>query len=393
MDWFQAAGGPSAANNHLCGPADATSVCILQQSIPGAQTQLLGTLKSPNVREYTIGGGMQIGNGFVRADYIDRDWRDFYVTTSTLNTGTVVINGNTVTRNLVTNSNALSRTYKAVQSQFQYRVMNNFNVGGNYTYSKLRGNAVQENVGNGPVTDGNYIFQFPEYQGFIQNKPVGYLDADQTHKLRAWGAYDLHTFFGNFNFSAVERYDSGIPYSASGAIDVRARTNFYCADTTNPACAGGIPTNLGYASGVPTSVNYFFSKRGEFRLDPLRATDLATTYSIGWHGAEVYVEGYVFNVFNTQKIVNSQFGATSTINTTIKTHLTANSGLLRFNPFKDTPVQCPTEATAATCTAMKANWQFPAVAAGSTQSTFGSALTKDAYQTPRTYQMALGIRF
>jgi hypothetical protein len=381
MNWFQTNGGPSAANNHICATsgADLTGVCILSQNIPGAQTQLLGTLKSPNVREYTIGGGMQIGNGFIRADYLDRDWRDFYVTLTSLNTGTVVINGNTLTRNLVTNSNALTRTYKGIQSQFQYRLMNNLNAGGNYTYSKLRGNAIQENVGSGPVTDGGWILTFPEYQGFTQNKPIGYLDADQTHKLRAWASYDLHTFFGNFNFGGIQRYDSGYAYSAAGTVDDRFSANFY--GTGKP---GGI-VNPGYASSPPGSVTYFFSKRGQFRTDPLRATDLSGTYSIGWHGAEVYLEGYVFNVFNTQKIVNTQNGATITLNTTIRTAITAPTVFARFNPFIDTPIQCPTASTDAQCLAMGAHWQIP--------TTFGTANTKDAYQSPRTYQMALGFRF
>jgi len=410
--WFQANGGVSAANNHLCnnnaGSPDLTAICILSQSIPGAQTQLLGTLKSPNVREYTIGGGVQIGNGFFRADYLDRDWSDFYVTLTNLNTGTVVINGNTVTRSLVTNSDALTRTYKGLQTQFQYRLMTNLNLGGNYTYSKLRGNAVQENVGNGPVTDGGWILTFPEFQGFTQNKPVGYLDADQTHKLRMWLSYDLHTFIGNFNFGAINRYDSGVPYNAIATVDDRNRATFYCrgaqaalgiaAETTAQCQAatgkadvsGGI-VNPGYASAPPGSVSYFVRDRGFFRTSALRATDLSTTYSIGWHGAELYVEGYVFNVFNTQKVVNTQSGATSTLNTTIRTALTDPGVFRRFNPFTDTPVECPATSTNAQCMAMNANFQIPLEF--SKGGTFGAPTTKDAYQNPRTYSMAVGVRF
>jgi hypothetical protein len=396
MNWFQTNGGVSAANNHLCGPNDNTSVCILSQNIPGAQTQLLGTIQSPNVREYTIGGGVQIGNGFFRADYLDRDWRDFYVTTTTLNTGTVIINGATLTRNLVTNSNLLNRTYKGIQSQFQYRLANNLNLGGNYTYSKLRGNAVQENVGSGPVTDGGWVLQYPEFQGFTQNKPIGFLDADQRHKLRAWLTYDLHTFVGNFNFGAIQRYDSGLPYTAAGSVDDRARTNFYCLSGSTCTSAPGGIANPGYASGVPTSVTYFFSNRGAFRLNSLRATDLSSTYSIGWHGAEVYVEGYVFNVFNTQKVVNTQSGASTVISTAIRTAVSDPTVFKRFNPFIDTPIACPAltngiATTNAQCVALGANYQIPLKY--SQGGTFGAPLTKDAFQNPRTYSMAVGLRF
>jgi hypothetical protein len=404
MDWFLSHGG-----------TDNSDLWRQSPNIPGAATRILGSLKSPNVREYTVGGGMQIGNGFVRADYLDRSWRDFYVTLTNLGTGTVTLNPGlpsqtTITRNLVTNSDALDRTYKGIQSQFQYRLMNNVNLGGNYTYAKLRGNAVQENVGNGPVSEGAYIFQFPEYQGFTQNNPVGFLPADQRHKARAWASYDLHTFVGNLNFGAIQRYDSGIPYSAIGSVDDRTKTNFYClGNETVAQCqaalgktdvSGGI-VNPGYASAPPSSVTYYFSSRGQYRTSALRATDLSTTYSIGWHGAEFYAEGYVFNVFNTQKVVNTQSGATSTLNTNIRTALssTADANVFRrFNPFTDTPIGCPapaaglaTTANDAQCVAMKANYQIPLEY--SKGGAFGSPTTKDAYQAPRTYSMAIGIRF
>ena len=64
---------------------------------------------------------------------------------------------------------------------------------------------------------------------------------------------------------------------------------------------------------------------------------------------------------------------------------TLNSGLSPFNPFTDKPVECPQGATATVCSGMGANWQK----AG----TFGQGLSKDAFQTPRTYRAAVGVRF
>src|SRR5205823_3201108 len=104
--------------------------------------------------------------------------------------------------------------------------------------------------------------------------------------------------------------------------------------------SGGI-ANPGYASGIPSAVTYFFSSRGQYRLNSLRASDLSTTYSIGWHGAEVYLEGYVFNVFNTQKVVNTQSGATTVISTAIRTSVSDPAVFRRFNPFTETPIACP----------------------------------------------------
>ena len=56
-----------------------------------------------------------------------------------------------------------------------------------------------------------------------------------------------------------------------------------------------------------------------------------------------------------------------------------------FDPAKQTPVQCPTGASAATCTAMGANYQLAA--------NFGTPLNNLAYQTPRTVRVSLGLRF
>ena len=56
-----------------------------------------------------------------------------------------------------------------------------------------------------------------------------------------------------------------------------------------------------------------------------------------------------------------------------------------FNPFTDTPKECPKGTAAADCAAMNANWQL--------DPNFGKATNKDAYQVPRTYRFAVGVRF
>jgi hypothetical protein len=359
-------------------------------SIPGAQTIIRGSLKSPNVREYTVGGGMQIGNGFVRADVIDRDWKDFYVNVRNAATGTVIVNGAPADLTLIQNSNDLKRNYKALEVQGQYRLFANLQLGANYTYSKLRGNAVQENAGSGPIAEGFSTTFYPEFANFAQNAPVGYLPSDQTHKVRAWASYDLHTFLGNLNIGAIERIDSGVPYSATGTINT-AWENV----TNAPA----------YAT-PPTTEVYFFTKRGAFRTAALRATDLSSTFSFPtFHGAELYIEGYAFNVFNAHAVVNNFSGATQVINATILTARNSacgtkfgqtiagqtNTRLVTcqpFNPFTGTPVEFIPGVSPVTGTY---NYQKQYDANGNT--VFGTPTSKLAYQNPRSYSMAVGIRF
>ena len=59
--------------------------------ITGFNTQIVGgALKSPNVKEYTVGFGSAIGTrGVAKIDLIYRDWNDFYATVTNLSTGKV----------------------------------------------------------------------------------------------------------------------------------------------------------------------------------------------------------------------------------------------------------------------------------------------------------------
>ena len=59
--------------------------------------------------------------------------------------------------------------------------------------------------------------------------------------------------------------------------------------------------------------------------------------------------------------------------------------LAPFNPFTDTPVECPQGASAQQCMDMGANWQ-------KTES-FGQPTTEGSYQTPRTFRVSFVFRF
>ena len=59
--------------------------------------------------------------------------------------------------------------------------------------------------------------------------------------------------------------------------------------------------------------------------------------------------------------------------------------LALFNPFTDTPIECPQGAAAATCEDMGAHWQKG--------ENFGLPDTEGDYQTPQTFRFSLGFRF
>ena len=342
--------------------------------VPGATQRLAGgTLQSPAVDEWTLGVGTQLKNGYVRLDYINRDWSNFYTVQQDQQTGKVVANtatGQMADLQLVYNSDLYERTYQAIQVQGQYRLFNRLSAGGNYTWSELRGNIEGETTGSGPVSDT--AFTYPEYQGYAQRAPIGYLLGDQTHKLRGWLTYALPTAFGEFNFSVLQRFDSGTPYSAIGTIDTRP----YASAQLN---------GYQYAQ-TPLGVTYYFSDRGEFRWDDVTATDLTVHYELPILATKVrlFAEGDLINAFNEQAVIGGDTSVLTAINSTCRQTTGANAGqkCAAFNPFTETPVE-------------GVHWQRgPLFGRPTTTATNASAANGTAsYQLPRTYRFSVGLRF
>lgn len=368
FNWFQTVGG---TNN---------MEYLNSAWIPGVSSRFDRSLKAPHMDEVTLGYSLTFGsNGYIRGDLIHRTWKDFYVTTRTLQTGKALDpNGIEFDQGVIENaSSGLSRKYQGVQIQGQYRIAQPFSVGGNYTYAKLRGN-VEGELPSFATTTTDFN-NYPEYTNFARYNPVGYLGADIRHRANIWAQYDLPTAVGRFNFSLLERYHSGMPYSASGTIDIRKGTS------NGPA--NGI-VNPGYTT-PPSYVTYFFSDRGAFRLDSIKSTDLGINwYAPTFAKATLFVEGDIVNIFNSQGIENPAY-----INTTVNTRRqtaciqsgTQSTRCLPFNPFTDTPQQ-------------GVNWQYGTTKItardGSTVAVpFGGATSANAYQTPRTYRVSFGVRF
>ena len=349
FDWFQSVGG---LNN---------SDLITFARIPGLNLRIGENLKSPSVNEYSFGFGSQLTpSAFVRVDAVHRDWKNFYATFRNRDFGIVTDSfGNRFDLGYVMNSDAYSRKYDALTVQAATRYFQRLNLGANYTYAKLKGNVTAETGGSGPVTEAT--FSYPEYKAFAQNNPTGYLASDERHKVRAWAALEIPTFLGQFTVSALQRYDSGTPYSAVGNVSSRFNA------TLCPTCPDN--AKLGYAT-PPTNVAYYFSKRGQYRWDNVTATDLSAQYQLPFSRLGLFAKADVLNVFNRQ----AQIGG----DTTILTHRNS-SKMKRFNPFTETPVQ-------------GVNYDFgPNFGKPNAPTTASS--TNGSYQLPRTYRFGVGLRF
>jgi hypothetical protein len=335
-------------------------------NIPGTTTRFDQSLRAPSMTEQTVGYGMTLGSkGYVRADAIYRKWKDFYVVRRTLATGKAVDpNGNTFDQGVIENSSdGLSRNYRGLQVQGSYNLMKPLTLGGNYTWSKLRGN-VEGELPSFATTFTDHE-NYPQYTGFANYNPVGTLGPDMRHRANLWLQYDLPTPVGRLNLSLLERYHSALSYSAAATIDVRAGA------VNGPV--NGI-TNPGYQV-PPSAVNYFFSERGAFSVDSISSTDLGLNFYVPIsHGVQLFVEGDVLNMFDNQGIEDPDF-----VNQTILTRRSTaclqtgtSTRCLAFNPFTDTPVEGK-------------NWQKGPI--------FGQPTSASAYQTPRTYRVSVGFKF
>jgi len=334
------------------------------RTIPGFSTYFDGTLASPYVREITAGYGAQIGrNGYVRADFVVRDWRDFYaasVTTDTRRTNTPL--GIPVDLTLIRNSNNVARRYRGLQLQARWSPAR-FELGAHYTRATLRGNDEGESATSGAVANIDPSLFYPEFFHYAQAAPIGYLQGDQRHRLRAWAGYDFRLPAGSLSLSLLHSYDSGLPYSIAGPINL---TRY-----------AGAPANPGY-NAIPNGL-YYFSKRGALRTDDIQSTDLALRYGIRIGTVELFAQGDLLNVFDNDGIADPQ-----RLGTTVST-AAINNAFAPFDPVHQTPVECPRGTAPAACTAMGANYQL--------SPNFGRPLNDLAYQRPRTYRISIGARF
>jgi hypothetical protein len=334
-------------------------------SIPGVNTKILGgSLKSPNVKEYTVGFGTALGTrGVAKIDFIHRDWDDFYALRTDQSTGQVVNQfGTTLDLGLVENSNKFDRKYDAVQVQYSYRFAFPVFTGGSYTWSRLVGNFDSENAGSGPITAN---LQYPEYLAFQQQSlnSFGYLAGDQRHRAKVWAGYDLTTSFANFTFTALESYDSGRAYDANQTIDVRPYV-----------------TNPGYAI-PPSRTTYYFSSRGAFRTDDVTRTDLAMNISVKlFKYVELFVRPELLNAFNEKAFTGGRLGTDSDITVLDRANPGSNAATAfqAFNPFTDHPVQGAPGGPGV-------NYAL--------SPTFGQAIAAGGYQLPRTFRVSVGVRF
>ncbi len=361
--WFDTIGGIKNRN-----AADG----YLGSSVAGFVTEFPNSIASPAVDEISLGYGVQLGRtGFIRTDLINRRWKNFYAGQLDLSTGRKAdpegFAGDLAYT--INEDNETEREYNGVQLYSIWKP-GRWNIGGGYTWSELKGNDIGEGGGTATIRNLPLSTWYPEYLSYPNRRPNGFLPQDQTHRARVWVGYAIPSRVGTFDLSVLQRYDSGSSYSAIGNIDASGRIAPFTGLIANP---GYVRNQLG------VSHDYFFSERGGFRTDNETNTDVALFYTLPIKRMNLFANAIVTNVFDEDAVINP--------NTTVSTRRTggAASGLVAFNPFTASPIECPQGAAGSQCTSMGAHWQKGA--------NFGKPVGVASYQLPREYRFTLGVRF
>jgi hypothetical protein len=377
FNWFSANGG---ANLPVTG----------SPSVRGISPRIRESLVSPAVWEYATGVNRQFGGrAALRADFVYRNYKDLYLQRTDTTTGKAIdnrsfappaVSGRQYDLTLFENDDAglLKRRYAGVTFQGQYRFGMQMDFGGNYTLSRAWGNVEGETVPQGGVPAGDSgrtaVLQYPEYSRESWNRPEGDLSVDQRHRARLW--INVNPWRG-VTLSVLQALESGVPYSASNQNSA----------TLNGVDPRPYVANPGYLTPPDGSVTqYYFTARDAFRLEGQKRTDFAAMYTHPLQtGAgrtiDLFLQAQIINLFNQFQLCGCGGSATfalggniqsTTVDTAIRTNVSNPTLYQPFDPFTTTPVE-------------GVHW--------AKSPTFGKALNRFAYTTPRTLRITFGARF
>lgn len=356
-------GNPSLVYGIYTGPAgegigfapglDIANYQFLNANIPDANVFFDKGLSSPVTREYTFGGGVDLGRGgFAKLLYTHRKVTGFIEDFTTLAEGTVDVtvptpcsgcDGSiTLDKRVFKNTDEPKRDYSGVQLQVGYRPTTRWNVNGNWTHQFTNdGNYRGENANQPAITTpfGDYPELLPADRYFPDGRLPGY-EAD---KVRIWTGYDLGLGrFGEMNLSVLYRYDS--PLTFSYAVPNRSPSDVQLA------------MDPGYANFGGTQYTLYFGERGAGSFEASHLFDMALTYNFKiWKKAHPYVKFDLRNAFNSEPLI--------AFNT-------------KISPDENGPV----DAFGQPLNYIK-------------DQNFGKATSNNSYPLARTYRFAVGFRF
>ena len=203
---------------------------------------------------------------FLNISYNMRKGGDFFSRSQAIGTNNEInlaIAGTTLTSQVLferwaTNNN-IQRDYKSVEMEFNARLDRNWNLGGNWTMSKLQGNSTGAEGGNPPIQSEPIGFYEDVHSYYGRNRndfaPYGYLPGEQRHRGLVFLTYTNRSAQGAaLNAALTFEYAGGGAYSLT-------RTQYFEA-RLRAAAAGSTISSL-----YPNTYTQFYGPRGIGRFN------------------------------------------------------------------------------------------------------------------------------
>lgn len=245
-----------------------------------------------------------------------------------------------------------NRDYQGLALVGDYRPTARLSVGGNWTWSRTRGNYEGEGT-NTPASGsvlGTYERGFPLEAG----APYGFLNPHITHRATGWGTYRWNfDRWGRLSTSAIVNYRTGRVWSRTATV---------------PRAA--VPEYLGQGA----SYTHFFDGRGQNEFNSVWSLDFAARWALPiWQRLDAWVKVDVQNILNRD---------------TLTSHLTTGRWVWSDSG-TTTPGDDPNRqrrwAPSGNCT--------PADSPSTDCTAFGRITGPGNYQQPRTYLLTVGLQF
>jgi hypothetical protein len=281
----------------------------------GGQNRRILNPSAPISIEKSIGIKHNMDNGFWSVTLVQRDTDNVMTNYNTFANGLAfneqtvsvpVINSlqGAVRQNWTKNADTF-RTYKGLEFEFAFNLSPRFTFSGNWTYSKLTGNAEGSGIeggGNSPVGDYTILGWYEDIhqlEGRNRNAyaPVGYLAEDLRNKGTLVFAYGTSTApQNNFSVSLLMNYFAGAPYSLTNS-HLWGVQNY--AATLGSVIPGTSVARSPILSSYPTQYTKYWSGRGVGRFNDNYNFDLKiyTDYPID-KKVRMFTELTALNVFN-----------------------------------------------------------------------------------------------
>jgi hypothetical protein len=265
---------------------------------PVVNVRLADNLKTPRVDEFQLSfqysfNHPNIGAGFLKLTGVHKKWENLFDYRAG-NDGTVTTpDGADVYLRVWENSDVATRKYKSLEFEGQL-AKGPWQIGGNVTWSELRGNYEGESSNSPGRGEGlkNFTIQDGVFM-YDRNitSPEGYLAGHVPIRIRATGAYVDTNSWGKTTWGLVYRFDSGSYYSRTRVIEPTM---------LNPNLSDQYGSSATQYLGGRREAGSF---PGQSYLD-LAVTHDFTLFKVFQKSVNAFVKLNIGNVLNHQQIIS-----------------------------------------------------------------------------------------